>query len=73
MAEISFKVDIPSEFEREFKLALAKIVKELINKLELAIAEEIISKSKFSEQDAEELSEKVELSMHHDLVKRGLI
>ena len=73
MGEITIKVDVPSEFKQEFKLALARVVKELVNKLELAIVEEIISKSKFTEKDAEELSEKVKLSMHNDLKKKGLI
>ena len=34
---------------------------------------EIVSKSKFTEKDAKELSNKVRESMHKDLVKRGLI
>lgn len=73
MVELSIKVDIAPEFKKEFELALAKVTKELVNKLELAIAEEIILKSKFTESDAEELSNKVKESMHNDLVKRGLI
>ena len=73
MGEITIKVDVPSEFKQEFKVALARVVKELVNKLELAIAKKIISESKFTEKDAEELSEKVKLSMHNDLKKKGLI
>lgn len=73
MEEITIEVDVPSEFKQEFKVALARVVKELVNKLELAIVEEIISESKFTEKDAEELSEKVKLSMHNDLKKKGLI
>jgi hypothetical protein len=33
----------------------------------------IVSKSKFTERDAERLSEKVKKSMHDNLVKKGLI
>lgn len=73
MAEINIRVDIPEEFKREFEVALAKIVKEFVDKLELATAEEIVSKSRFTEQDAEELSEKVKLSMHKQLEKEGLV
>ena len=73
MENICIKVDIPSEFKKEFELALAKVIKQIVTNLDLAIAEEIISKSKFTESDAEELSAKVKQSMHGDLVKRGLI
>jgi len=73
MAEINIKVDIPETFKEEFKVALDKILKEMINKIELSIAKEIISKSKFTEKDADELSEKVKKSMHEDLVKKGLL
>lgn len=73
MEEITIKLDVSPEFRREFELALTRVVKELVNKLELAIAEEIISKSKFTEEDANELSEKVKLSMHKNLRNKGLI
>jgi len=73
MEEICIKVDISPEFKEEFLLALARVVKELEDKLELAVAEEIISHSKFTEQDADELSEKVKLSMHKDLKNKGLV
>ena len=71
MAEI--KIDVPEGSETEFKLALDKFAKKLTNKMELARAKEIISKSKFTEKDAEELSEKVKRSMHESLKKEGLI
>ncbi len=34
---------------------------------------QIVSKSQFTEKDAEELSEKVKKSMHRDLIKKGLV
>jgi hypothetical protein len=63
MENICIKVDIPKEFEKEFKSALSKVVKELVNKLELAVAEDIVSESKFTERDADELSKRINLSM----------
>ncbi len=73
MEEICVKVDIHPDFKEEFRLALAKIIKELADKLELVIAEEIVSKSKFSEYDVDELSEKVKLSMHEQLKNEVLL
>lgn len=73
MVEICFKVDIAPEFKKEFELALTRVVQELINNLELIIAEEIISKSEFTNEDADELSDKIKLSMHNALKKKGLI
>jgi len=73
MAEICVKVDISPEFKREFELALAKVVKQFVNNLELAIAEEIVSKSKFTEQDAEELGEKVKLDRLKQLKSKGIL
>jgi len=73
MAEISIKVEIPEGFKKEFERALSKALKEFSNKLELALAKEIISESQFTQKDADELSEKVKKAMHEDLVKRGLL
>ncbi len=73
MAEIVIKLDIPQKFKKEFEMALARVLKEMELKLKLFIAEEIISKSQFSERDADELSEKVKLSMHTALKKKGLV
>ena len=73
MEEVCIKVDIEPEFKKEFELALAKVVKEFVNNLDLSIAEEIVSKSKFTEQDAGELSDKVKLSMHKQLKEQELV
>ena len=64
MEEIKIKVDIPAEFKQEFKLALAKVVKSLVEQIEFSIAKDIVSKSKFREQDADELANKVKSSVH---------
>ena len=69
MTEIVVKVDVPLEFKERFELTLAKIMKSLVNELELSVAKEIVSKSEFSEKDAEELANKVKNSMHLQLNK----
>ena len=73
MAEISIKVDVPPEFKDKFKLALAKIMQSLVRELELSVAKEIVSKSKLTEKDADELADKVKSSMHSQLKAEGLI
>jgi len=73
MTEISIKVDVPSEFKERFELALAKLMQSLVRELELSVAKDIVSKSKFTERDAEELSNKVKSSMHSQLKSEGLI
>lgn len=47
--------------------------KELTNAQKLKKVKKIVSKSKFTEKDADFLSEKVKKAMHDDLVKEGLI
>ena len=73
MAEINIKVDVPSEFKERFELALAKLMNSLVKELEFSVANEIISKSKFNERDADLLADKVKLSMHSQLKAEGLI
>lgn len=67
MAEIVVKVDVPKEFKERFELALAKLMKLLVKELELSVAKDIVSKSKFTEKDADELANKVKLSMFSHL------
>ena len=64
MEEIIVKVDIPTEFKQEFKLALAKVVESLVKQIEFSIAKDIVSKSKFSEEHAIKLSKEVNKSLH---------
>ena len=72
MAKISVEVDVSSEFKRELEIALAKVMQELVDRVELAIAEEIVSESEFTEKDADELAEKVKVEMHAELKNSGL-
>ncbi len=69
MAEII--VEVPEELERrakilniELKLLLVKIAKERVDELEeIERYEKIVSKSKATEKDVEELSDKINTSM----------
>ena len=60
MVEIIIKTDVPPEFKERFELVLANLMKSLTRELELSVAKEIVSKSKFTEQDVEELSIKLD-------------
>ena len=80
MASITFAVDekLKSEISKFVWINLSELVRqELLEQQKTRKAFErfkkIISKSKFTEQDAKELSEKVKLSMHNDLKKKGLV
>lgn len=73
MTEITVKVNVPFEFKERFELALAKVMESLVNELELSVAKEIISKSKFTEEDADKLADKVKSSMHLHLKNEGLV
>ena len=56
MAEIVVKVNVPGEFKEKFELALDKVVKQFVRRLEFSITDEILSKSKLSEQQVFKLS-----------------
>jgi hypothetical protein len=71
--EFCIKIDIALELKKEFELALAKVVRDFARNVEFALAEEIVSKSKFTEQDAEELGERVKLDRLKELKSKGLI
>ena len=71
MTEINIKVDVPEEFKERFELILAGLMRSLVKELELSAAKEIVSKSKFTQKDADELTNKVKDSMHKQL--RGKI
>ena len=73
MTEIAVKVDVPSEFKERFELALAKLMSSLVKEIEFSVANEIVSKSKFTERDADKLANKVKSSMHSQLKSEGLI
>jgi hypothetical protein len=55
------------------EMAREEVLKKLEEEKALEKVRAIISKSKLTEEDAEELAEKVKLSMHKRLKKKGLI
>ena len=59
MAELRFKVEVPSKLESKFRAALEKVVSEFIEELEFSVAREILSRSKLTEKRARELSDEV--------------
>lgn len=59
MAEIVIKVDVPAEFKDRFESALTKVTKEFIRRLEFSIADEFLSKSKLTDEQAHKLTEEL--------------
>ncbi len=55
------------------EIAREELLKKLNEEEALQKFRAIITKSKFTEKDAEELAEKVKLSMHKNLKRKGLI
>jgi len=55
------------------EIAREEALKKLEEEQALQKFREIISKSKFTEENARKLAEKVNLSMHNSLKKKGLI
>ena len=79
---VSFTLKITNEFKAMIdrlpwinwsEIAREEALKKLEEEQALQKFKEIISKSKFTEEDAEELAEKVKLSMHKRLRKKDLI
>ena len=59
MDEVVIKVDIPEELKDKFELALAKVVKQFVRRLEFSIADEILSKSKLTDEQTEKLADEL--------------
>ena len=55
------------------EMAREEVLKKIEEEKTLEKVRAIISRSKLTEEDAEELAEKVKLSMHKRLKKKGLI
>ncbi len=82
MVEIT--IDIPEDLKENLKksnidasvlikMVIKQLLEEIKNKQDLQRAKEIVSKSKLSEKDAEELSNKIKRSMLKTLKEKGLI
>lgn len=57
MAEVVFKVDIAPELKEKFETALDKVIKQFVRRLKFSIADEILSKSKLTEEQAFKLAD----------------
>lgn len=57
MAEVVVKVDISPELKDKFEIALDKVIKQFVRRLKFSIADEILSKSKLTEEQAFKLAD----------------
>jgi len=57
MAEIIVKVDVPSELNKEFELALAKVIKQFVRRVKFSMLDEIMSKSELTQEQVYGLSD----------------
>ncbi len=57
MAEIEIKVDVPEGYKDKFEIALAKVIEQFVRNLRFAVADEILSKSKLTDEQVEKLAE----------------
>ena len=56
MAEVIVKVDIAPELKDEFEAALDKVVAQFVRRLEFAMADELLSKSKLTDEQVDKLA-----------------
>lgn len=56
MAEVLVKIDIAPELKDKFKVALDKVVAQFVRRLEFAMADEILAKSKLTDKQVERLA-----------------
>ncbi|MBI2045524.1 hypothetical protein HYT23_05700 [Candidatus Pacearchaeota archaeon] len=56
MEEIVVKIDVPSELNEEFRLALAKVIKQFVRRVQFSLADSILSKSELTDKQISELA-----------------
>mgnify|MGYP001561044123 FL=1 len=56
MAEVLVKIDIAPELKDKFEVALDKVVAQFVRRLEFAMADEILAKSKLTNEQVERLA-----------------
>ena len=61
MGEIILKVDVPNELKEKFEIALAKVIKQFIRRIEFSTADDILSNSKLTDEQVNSLSNEVKL------------
>jgi len=59
MEEIVIKLDVPRELSGKFEVALEKVVEQFVRRIEFSIADEILSKSKLTEGQANKLADEL--------------
>ncbi len=81
MAEIT--IEVPEDLKENLnkvnvdisklvKMIIKKLLEEIKRKQDLQRAKEIIAKSKFTEKDAEEISNKIKITMLKTLKEKGI-
>ena len=60
MDEIIVKFELPHIFKEEFKTALAKALRNLVIDIEFAMADSILVKSKLTDEQTNQLADKVD-------------
>ena len=59
MGEIVVKVDVPNELKEKFEVALAKVVKQFVRRIEFSTADDILSHSELTDEQINNLSREV--------------
>ncbi len=59
MAELKIDINIPAELRDEFETALGKVVEQFVRRIEFSMADEILSKSKLTNKQADELADEL--------------
>jgi len=63
MTEINIKMNVPEEFKEKLELALTKAVSKFSRELEFALADEILSKSKLTDKQVNQLSDDLKINV----------
>lgn len=59
MEEIVIKLDVPRELSGKFEAALEKVVEQFVRRLEFSILDDIMSKSKLTDEQANKLADEL--------------
>ena len=63
MEEIIIRLEVPSELEPRLKLALTKLIKQMVRDVKFSILDDIMSGSKLTEEQLKELSDETNDSL----------
>ncbi|MBI2451572.1 hypothetical protein HYV50_00670 [Candidatus Pacearchaeota archaeon] len=59
MAEIVVKVEVPKELKKKFEIVLTRVMKQFERSIRFAVLDEIMSKSKLTDEQIWELSKEL--------------